>query len=573
MKKTLLTLALAFAGFSANSQVIFSVEEPSSIDGAYEFTYATNDNSWNIVDLTNPANAVLDTVKLALDTSPTADSLMCLAAPAGSLAGKIALLYRGSCDFGLKAKNAQDAGAVAIIVVNNADDVAINMLGGTNGLLVTIPTIIVSSSTGALIKEQIENGVVVRAFIGTKTGLHAVDLKTSFKHVMVTEMKSIPLSLAQSSTEFPVKLGVFVLNDGSALQSGITVKAEVKKGATSLYTETSAAFAMPSLTDSVWVDGFPEVSIPSYSVGEYTITYTIIPTAADGYPADNVITTKFNITDDIFSLARLDDENKPTIDGGSRPATPDGSFTNCIVFRNANASRLGAEGIYFGILKNAADGAITGEEITLQAFRWNDQFDNLDDAAFAFDNMEEVASASYTYPADYQDSIIYQPFTTSFVFEDDQRYLFCVKTFTEEVFLAYDTQTKYAQLDVIDPQPRGPIQIGTDWGIGFTGSPVPAIGVKTFVNTSSIAENKLADATVFPNPAKENVTVSIKGFTGDAYMTVTDVAGKTVINRTITTDANGNVKVNTSELNNGMYIFNLELKDGTAAKFNVVINK
>ena len=90
---------------------------------------------------------------------------------------------------------------------------------------------------------------------------------------------------------------------------------------------------------------------------------------------------------------------------------------------------------------------------------------------------------------------------------------------------------------------------------------------------SGILETNTVEANVYPNPAKDQVIVSIKGYTGDATMTVTDLAGKTVMNTTVTTDVNGKVKVNTAELNNGMYIINLQMTDGTVSKVNVVINK
>ncbi len=46
--------------------------------------------------------------------------LACAALPAGSLTGKIALISRGSCSFSAKIRYAQDAGAVAALIVNNA---------------------------------------------------------------------------------------------------------------------------------------------------------------------------------------------------------------------------------------------------------------------------------------------------------------------------------------------------------------------------------------------------------------------------------------------------------------------
>lgn len=46
-------------------------------------------------------------------------SLGCTAFAPGSLAGKIALIQRGTCTFAIKAQNAQDAGAIGVILYNN----------------------------------------------------------------------------------------------------------------------------------------------------------------------------------------------------------------------------------------------------------------------------------------------------------------------------------------------------------------------------------------------------------------------------------------------------------------------
>jgi subtilisin family serine protease len=66
-------------------------------------------------DLTAPLGVVT-----SAPTSPaTGLATACSALPAGSLTGKIALISRGTCTFSLKIRNAQDAGAVAVLVVNN----------------------------------------------------------------------------------------------------------------------------------------------------------------------------------------------------------------------------------------------------------------------------------------------------------------------------------------------------------------------------------------------------------------------------------------------------------------------
>lgn len=575
MKKTLLTIALAITGFCANSQVIFSVEEPASIAGGYELTYAPN-TDWGVPDMLITANAVLDTVVLTNDLTPTADSLMCDVAAVGSLTGKIAMLYRGDCEFGVKALNAQNAGAIAVIIINNISGSPVGMGGGAQGLNVTIPVVMVSDVTGALIKEKLMNGETVVAFIGNKENYYVNDIGTASKYIRVAENQAIPSVLAVNSTEFPVNLGLYVFNYGSALQTGSTVNAEITYNGTSIYNETSNSFDFVAATpteDSVWVD-FPAFSSAAFSAGEYAITYTLTPTVTDDYPTDNVITTKFVLTDDMISLARLDADGLPTIDQGSKPSTQTGSFTTCIHFRNANASRVGAQGIYFGVLKNAADGDVIGEEILVQGYQWNDQFVDINDAAFGFTALDEKGSGSYTFDADLQDTILYQAFDTPFLLEDNARYLFCATTSATTIFMAYDTQTKYEQNQVLSLQPVGPIADAGTFSIGFIGDPVPAIGVKSYLAAEAgILETNTIEANVYPNPAKDQVIVSIKGYTGDAVMTVTDLAGKTVMNTTVSTDANGKVKVNTAELNNGMYMINLQMADGTVSKVNVVINK
>jgi minor extracellular serine protease Vpr len=91
------------------STVPHFVGAPVTVGGA---TYGAAAGDFETVDadLTAPLGVVL---------SGTALSLACTALPAGSLTGKIALLSRGTCTFSTKIRNAQAAGAVAVLVVNN----------------------------------------------------------------------------------------------------------------------------------------------------------------------------------------------------------------------------------------------------------------------------------------------------------------------------------------------------------------------------------------------------------------------------------------------------------------------
>ena len=74
------------------------------------------------------------------------------------IAGNIALIDRGSCTFVSKAQNAQDAGAIAVIIVDNSGASTPPSLGGSSGTIV-IPVVSVTTADGALLKAELGNGL------------------------------------------------------------------------------------------------------------------------------------------------------------------------------------------------------------------------------------------------------------------------------------------------------------------------------------------------------------------------------------------------------------------------------
>ncbi|UEG51275.1 M36 family metallopeptidase [Ferruginibacter lapsinanis] len=78
-------------------------------------------------------------------------------APANTLTGKIAFIDRGSCNFAPKIKNAQNAGAIAVVVINNVASAPFSMSGTDN--TITIPAFMISQADGATIVPQISGGV------------------------------------------------------------------------------------------------------------------------------------------------------------------------------------------------------------------------------------------------------------------------------------------------------------------------------------------------------------------------------------------------------------------------------
>lgn len=89
---------------------------------------------------------VTGTVAVAVDgTAPTDDGCETIT----GVSGKIALVRRGTCSFTVKVANAQSAGAIGVIVANNAGDDIITM-GGTDGTI-TIPSVFVGQTDGSAI--------------------------------------------------------------------------------------------------------------------------------------------------------------------------------------------------------------------------------------------------------------------------------------------------------------------------------------------------------------------------------------------------------------------------------------
>lgn len=89
------------------------------------------------------------------------DSLFCDTTLAANFSGKIVLIPRGVCEFGLKVLNAQRKGAVGVIIFNR-DETVVNMSGGSMGNLVAIPSIMVPFSVGNALRSALLQGSTVR---------------------------------------------------------------------------------------------------------------------------------------------------------------------------------------------------------------------------------------------------------------------------------------------------------------------------------------------------------------------------------------------------------------------------
>ena len=87
---------------------------------------------------------------------------------AGAISGNIALIDRGSCTFVSKVKNAQNAGAVAVVIVDNVAAGTPPGMGGSDATI-TIPAVSITQANGNTIKAQLGSGVNATVLLDLST--------------------------------------------------------------------------------------------------------------------------------------------------------------------------------------------------------------------------------------------------------------------------------------------------------------------------------------------------------------------------------------------------------------------
>lgn len=132
---------------------MFRVTSPASITGSYPAVEAVWSKKLTSTPLTG---------KLVVAETADANSAEGCSAyiNTGAVAGNIAVVYRGTCGFAIKAEQAQAAGAIALIVVNNAPG-APSSMGGTPSVKIEIPAVMISQADGKTIHDLLKTGVEV----------------------------------------------------------------------------------------------------------------------------------------------------------------------------------------------------------------------------------------------------------------------------------------------------------------------------------------------------------------------------------------------------------------------------
>ena len=518
--------------------------------------------SWSvsIPDLEEVGVFIQDTLELVYDGSHTGNNPAysdphmlanegCLDANGqpyiqSSLNGKIAVLYRGTCEFSIKTWLAENNGAEAVLLINHtANDIAPGMGGGDSANVVNIPIVSLSYEDGNFLLKQMEKGpVVVR--IGNDRSNLSYDIMTKNSRCLGPPLKTMPYSSFINFDLFNIGSESFsVTNTGS---QDIDIKYwSILEDQSSVIAHSHKEDEFSGNNNYDTYEGlmFDSIPLPDPSqqilLGQHTFT-TVLESNLDEDTANNKASFPI-FFNNVSSLARTEPSNGEII-ANYYPSEHDSSYISCMYLDPNNAPQDDAQGVYFSISKD--DGLVGGEQIELEIY--NDL------------SSSPIFNDTYTCPSDtLNKKIIYHPISQTTI----EGYV-CLKTESPSVKFGYDSVPNYLSGYVYDIDEQtfllgdgnyrrfNPVQIDGVWDEFYGWGRVKALslGIKYILSSpQNIAENKAIKTELFPNPTKDIVTISIADFNGNIFTEVYDIVGNKLQSTNETT-------ISLGDYANGIYL-------------------
>ncbi|MCC7505918.1 MAG: T9SS type A sorting domain-containing protein [Saprospiraceae bacterium] len=579
MKKHLtliFALCLLSLAQTTNAQVgtwdddfIFQILSPNSIATNYVAGDACSfggTSGWGI-DLTEEVEGELVWYRDAVG-----DSLAC--GPAGiDLTDKIVLIRRGTCSFSLKAYNAQQAGAKAVIIVNHyttASDAACtlyNMTGLDSAALVTIPAIFIPRATGELITPVLDAGQPV--FV--KFAL------PRFYDAAGPYHYATPVSQVDSL----VNMGVRFVNRTPATLENVELKAEITEPGGNVVTLTSV---IPTVDPAASVFQYFPGYLPPAVLGEFNVEYTnsVYTESRD------TLRRKFVHTEYTFATDNL--VNDPGGVGTSNANFISGGFLHqegaiCVTGPNGgNATfvTFGISNIDSVYVPNVPPGG-TANDINIFLYDGDIDEDGTIDLASSFDDLTQVGYGVYTMTGLEEDGVLIDApiadLLTGQPVELKPNHVYYVSLYYNGLEAGYGRDMRFMN----SPEewfylnfPSTPLGIGngtayTFFDGGWSGADVvQRLQLEGYSTSTSEKPNRLADdqVTITPNPAVDQVRVNIDlaEVSDQVTLTLFDARGREVARQTTSNFQQGQITMNVANQASGMYLLWVRTAEGSAMR-------
>jgi hypothetical protein len=354
----------------------FEVVTPSSISGLKNITFADWGSRTSIMNM--PVEKAYDTLGASVLLNGTGSY--------PSLIGKVALVYRGGgINFTDKAKKCLDAGAIAVIIVNNIPGDPIVMGDGGVSTALSIPVIMVTDVDGKAINDLVKSGTAVHVSIGT-WGLNKThDIGIVPSYVSKPHALAIPFSQFSPDNSSVINknyAAAAVANYGNATAYNITLTDSVffvPKGSSTRTFVAAQSGTLDSITvaDSIkFVFGGSFVVPSPTGEGRFEHQYTVTSDETDENPLDNKYILNQYITKDLYSKSRYNEakgEITSTMGIGPAKATGDGTIptTAGSVLFNNKADAINYKSIQYTLSKKNAD-ILNGSNLNSFLVKWTD---------------------------------------------------------------------------------------------------------------------------------------------------------------------------------------------------------
>lgn len=198
------------------------------------------------------------------------------------LTNKIALIRRGGCSFTDKIYGAQQRGAIAVVIVNNAeDDLTVDMTSGPNGSLIKIPSVFISGNTGKKWTAALDSGKSIEIEF----------YPPSIEYLTFNHHSKVPLKYAPDINKVFVQL----YNHTNSLQENVKVTLRLIDPKNRITTWDTLIPGIYAMTHGY--GNFDKVKTP-YSVTDYG-WYTVEVTSSI---ASDTVRRRFEVTLDEYAL-------------------------------------------------------------------------------------------------------------------------------------------------------------------------------------------------------------------------------------------------------------------------------
>ena len=549
MKKifTLLVATFFVASLFAqtNPGMKVTVKSPASLGGQFVCVSAS---FGGVLELDKPicAEAILANAPTVGSTSKEigCDSLQ------SNVKGKIALVRRGTCNFSLKCFNAQKAGAIGCLIINNAAGAgAVGMAAGTNGADVTIPCAMISLEDGNKIAAALATGKVELCLVLPSRSIS-----------QATAADAIQIPFAQRDTVYP---RIEMVNSSTDTVKKVVSTVVITDPAGKITKFSTTEDIAPTAAGSV--DVFLLGKYYPTAKGKYSLTFTSTFSPLDTF-RNQFILTDYNFANDNGIVTQGNGLGlAATQFGAAKISNIVGVFNvladtkaTFVSFGLANYAQM--KGRPFAIEVYEGDDAIVGADIPAATTSLGDI------GALVGDVTDYIVKGT-----EVKNSLLTLPLTTGgkkgIALKKDKTYLFAVTydgaAFKDSLAPLYATAEKFAIRGSRTDVAGTALMTGPSYfSAGFSGNQgmVLRAHMDGFVGAKDLPVLEANEVSIAPNPATNNVNVALNlnDPAKDVQIGIMDMTGRIIEIIKVGATQKENVSIDVSNYTPGTYFLTVK---------------